>query len=220
MSAAGEDEAADFNGLARAYRWLEYATFGPVLERCRFEHLPALRDRRRALILGDGDGRFTARLMAEAPALEADCVDASAAMLALLKRRAPQARVQRADIRRFTPARTGYDLVATHFFLDCLTQEETRALIARVAPCLAPGALWVVSEFAVPERGAMRPAARALIAALYRAFRLLTGLRVGRVPDYAAALSAVGLRPLFVRTRLWGLLSCELWSLESIDNYK
>ncbi len=212
MSAAGEDEAADFDGLARAYRWLEYATFGPILERCRFEHLPSLRDRRRALILGDGDGRFTAQLMAEAPALEADCVDASAGMLGLLKQRAPRARVQRADIRRLTPAGVGYDLVATHFFLDCLTQEETRALIARVAPRLAPGALWVVSEFAVPERGALRPTARALIAALYRAFRLLTGLRVDRVPDYASALSALGFRPMAVRARLWGLLRSELWS--------
>lgn len=218
MSAAGAGEAADFDALARAYRWLEYATFGLVLERCRFEFLPALRDRRRALILGDGDGRFTARLMREAPELTADCVDASSGMLELLKRRAPRARVQRADIRRFAPSKTGYDLVATHFFLDCLSQEEMQALISRLTPSMAPGALWVVSEFAVPQHGPMRPAARALIAALYRAFRLLTGLRVDRVPDYAAALSAAGFRPVTVRARLRGLLRSELWGLKSIDN--
>lgn len=211
MSAAPAGEAADFDLLARAYRWLEYATFGPFLERCRFEFLRALGDRRRALILGDGDGRFTARLMREVPDLEADCVDASAGMLELLKSRAPRARVQRTDIRGFTPSRAGYDLVATHFFLDCLSQTETAALIARLKPSLAPGALWVVSEFAVPQHGPMRPAACALIAALYRAFRLLTGLRADRVPDYAAALAAAGFRPLSVRTRLWGLLRAELW---------
>ena len=78
----------NFDPLARPYRWLEYATFGRALERCRFHFLPALTGARRALVLGDGDGRFLARLLRANPELEADVVDCSPAMLRLLQRTA------------------------------------------------------------------------------------------------------------------------------------
>ena len=67
--------AADFNRIAPAYRWLEYLSFGPMLERCRFYRLALLADRRRALVIGDGDGRFLARLMRQNAQLEAEAVD-------------------------------------------------------------------------------------------------------------------------------------------------
>jgi hypothetical protein len=73
----------NFDRIARPYRWLEYFTLGPLLVRTRNHHLqrlahfqPALN---RALILGDGDGRFTARLLAACPELQADAVDLSLA---------------------------------------------------------------------------------------------------------------------------------------------
>ena len=71
---------------------------------------------RHALILGDGDGRFTARLLAAYPEMRADAVDGSAVMLDLLRRRSPQDRVtiHQADVRRFTPT-FAPDLVVTHF---------------------------------------------------------------------------------------------------------
>jgi hypothetical protein len=55
----------NFDRIARPYRWLEYLTLGRSLERAREVFLPLLKDRRQALILGDGDGRFTARLLAQ-----------------------------------------------------------------------------------------------------------------------------------------------------------
>ena len=78
---------ANFDHIARPYRWLEYLTFGPYLERCRFHFLDQLKRHRRALILGDGDGRFTARLLATNPQISVDAVDSSAAMLNLLSER-------------------------------------------------------------------------------------------------------------------------------------
>ncbi len=81
------DRPPRFDRVARLYRVLEYLSFGPMLERCRFHHLPALAaaDCSRALILGDGDGRFLARLLAACPELSAQAVDASPAMLRLLQ---------------------------------------------------------------------------------------------------------------------------------------
>jgi len=212
---ATNSPVANFDRLARAYRWMEYLSFGPMLERCRFRHLDACRDARRALVLGDGDGRFTARLLAENQELQADVVDASTAMLSQLRNRVAnngtRLRTFHADIRCFAPADSEYDMVATHFFLDCLTQQETASLIERIVPNLTPNAIWLVSEFAIPKRGWRRPAARLLIQWLYFAFSKLTGLHVRRIPDYSTALAHNGLQRLQQVHFLGGLLVAELW---------
>ncbi|MGA2218140.1 MAG: class I SAM-dependent methyltransferase, partial [Terracidiphilus sp.] len=97
----------NFNRLARAYRWMEYATFGPSLSLARNAFLPQLATRRHALVLGDGDGRFTARLLRTNASIHVHAVDASPAMLsALILQAGPHAaRVQteQADIRSWHP---------------------------------------------------------------------------------------------------------------------
>ncbi len=205
----------DFDRLARPYRWLEYLSFGPLLERCRFYRLPELIDARRALVLGDGDGRFLARLLKSNPQLRADAVDLSPAMMQLLNRRAAEAgaldrvTLHCVDAREFIPAGS-YDLVVTHFFLDCFTTDELRALVGRIRSHLTPGARWVASEFAIPSGAASLPA-RLIVGTLYLAFGLLTGLRIRQLPDHAAALRSAGLSLHARRCWLGGLLASELW---------
>ena len=212
-----------FDRVAALYQPGEYLTFGPLLEHCRFSFIPDLAAARRALVLGDGDGRFLARLLAAASALRAHAVDASPAMLRRLCSRAARlsaaARLTTtcADIRTFSlPApepNQEYDLVATHFFLDCLTPQETDALLARLRPHLAPGALWVVSEFDIPP-GPLRAAlCRLIVAALYAAFRTLTGLRIRQIPPWRDSLARAGFVPRASRSWLGGLLVSELWQL-------
>ncbi len=127
--------APDFDRLAPFYRWMEWFSFGPWLWRCRCAMLPLLGRGRQALVLGDGDGRFTARLLRAWPETEVDAVDASGAMLEALLRRAGRERVRAfcADVRSWQPARPRYDLVVTHFFLDCLATGEVEALAERMA---------------------------------------------------------------------------------------
>ena len=206
----------NFDPLARPYRGLEYATFGHALERCRFHFLPALTGARRALVLGDGDGRFLARLLKANPELEADVVDCSPAMLRLLHerlRREDQKRValHQADAREFVPPRTHYDLVTAHFFFDCLFQSELSALVERVVPRLAPGAFWVVSEFAKPRGRAGSVVGEGIVSGLYAAFGLLTGLRVRSLPDHYTELEASGFQLLTEHQWLRGLLVSQLW---------
>ena len=78
---------ANFDRVARLYRWAEYLALGPLLERTREHFLPQLAGRRQALVLGDGDGRFLARLLRQQPGLHALAVDTSAVMLRLLRQR-------------------------------------------------------------------------------------------------------------------------------------
>jgi hypothetical protein len=124
-----------------------------------------------------------------------------------------------ADARIFAVPSPTYDLVVTHFFLDCLTQPEADRLIARLRPHLAPRARWLISEFQVPPSGTVRRSfAVAVIAGLYAAFRLLTGLTVRKIPPWRGLLARQGFTPRVTRSWFDGLLVSELWELSQEGN--
>ncbi len=210
----------NFDPVARSYRWIEYLALGTALENCRNHFLPLLRDRHHALVLGDGDGRFTCKLLAANPNIAINAVDISAAMLELLRKRceatAPHSstrlRTHRANALTLPlgVSANRYDLVVTHFFLDCLTQPELESLIVQVAPNLTPAALWLISDFRIPV-GIMRLPAKLLVRTLYLGFRLLTGLRPTQLPDYVTPLRHSGLTRIAHQHRLGGILVTELW---------
>jgi len=206
----------NFDHIARPYRWLEYLTLGTALQNCRTHYLPQLLDRHRALVLGDGDGRFLAQLLTQNPHLHADAVDTSATMLQLLRQRCEtvphaETRLHIHQTNALTlPLQGSYDLIVTHFFLDCLTQPELNTLITRVAEHASPGALWVISDFQIPT-GPMHLPARLLVRNLYLAFRVLTGLRTTHLPDHATPLTQAGFTRIASQPRLAGLLTAEIW---------
>lgn len=220
----------DFNRLARLYRWMEWLSFGPWLMQCRCAFLSEMLASRRSLVLGDGDGRFIARLLAANPAVRFDAIDASPAMLKALigqaGRESPRVVTVLADARTWQPNGTcadcqgnqTYDLVVTHFFLDCLTSEEVRALAATVRAAISPSAKWVISEFAAPENRFGRWVAQPIVWALYCVFGWLTGLKIRRLPEYAAALGQAGF--YLGRRRVWlgGLLVSDLWRPTPADS--
>ena len=211
--------AVNFDPIARPYRWLEYLSFGPWLGRCRSAQLLHLAGAQRALLLGDGDGRFLARLLAANTTLTVDVVDSSPSMLRLLDRRircvGPQARrricLHHADVLEWSPSGS-YDLIVSHFFLDCFFPYQLEQLFDRVLPHVRPGAQWVISEFAIPRNPFAASLAKGFIGLLYRAFGVLTGLPVRALPDYAAALRRHGFVLGQDRRYLAGLLCSQVWS--------
>jgi SAM-dependent methyltransferase len=148
--------------IARCYRPLEYLVFGRALERRRFEYLGQVGEVRRALILGDGDGRFTAELVRRYPLARVDSVELSSGMLALAQARLRRLKLDSERVRFFQgDVRTidlegEYDLIATHFFLDCFAVEELRSLVSRVSERCVSGGHWLVSEFSIPAAGLHR----------------------------------------------------------------
>jgi ubiquinone/menaquinone biosynthesis C-methylase UbiE len=208
----------NFNRLAGVYRWMEWLSFGNRLWRCRCAFLSEMRAARLALVLGDGDGRFTARLLRENASVQVDAVDLSTAMLGALMERAgddrERVRTQVADVRDWRPRGNVCDLVVTHFLLDCLTTDEAALLAKRVRERVAEDAVWVVSEFAIPPGWFGRMAARPVVGFLYWAFGWMTGLRVRKLPDWAGALERAGFERRARRVWLCGLLVSEVWGLE------
>jgi SAM-dependent methyltransferase len=213
--------APNFDRLAKLYRWMELFTFGPFLSRCRQAFLPRLNSAQHAVVLGDGDGRFTAQLLRVNSQVRIDAVDASPAMLDALLRRAGRnaGRVStyRADIRSWQPANPPYDLVVSHFFLDCLTTQEVHTVAAKLHGAVLPSATWIVSEFTVPRNCFGRRVAHPLVWLLYRAFGLLTGLKIRSLPDYHCALRNAGFTLTRRQTWLCGLLVSEMWHCHGIE---
>ena len=204
----------NFDPIARIYRYAEYLTLGPLLQRTRTHFLPQLPPRHRALVLGDGDGRFLSPLLTQQPHLQALAVDTSATMLDLLRQRckphANRLETLQASALTITPSRDT-DLITTHFFLDCLTQPELNTLAQTIANQTTPGTLWLLSDFGPPHPRLLRPFAALYIRALYFAFRTLTGLRVTHLPDPQSALTAAGFRRIARHDLLHGLLYTEIW---------
>jgi SAM-dependent methyltransferase len=209
--------AANFDLIAKPYRWLEYLTFGPTLQKTRLHYLPALLNSRNALILGDGDGRFTAALLAANPNIDVLAVDTSATMLQLLRQRcesitpnsAQRLRTQQANALT-APLEANYDLIVTHFFLDCLTQPELNSLVTHIAKNMQPGSFWLLSDFRIPTNLAKLPA-KLLVRTLYFAFHILTNLRTTTLPNHTTPLQQSGLTCIANEQRLSGILTTELW---------
>jgi SAM-dependent methyltransferase len=206
--------------IARFYRPLEYLSFGGALQGCRVMYVREVAECQRALVCGDGDGRFLAKLLRANREISADFVDLSAGMTGLAERRvaalgpeaAARARFHVADVREFNPSDgASYDLLTAHFFLDCFDDAEVTSITRRLASFARPGATLFLSDFRIPPRGVAHYVADAIVRGLYGAFRVTTGLRVKRLPNYEDALERAGFRKRHETLKLGGILAASLW---------
>ncbi|MEO5926980.1 MAG: class I SAM-dependent methyltransferase [Bryobacteraceae bacterium] len=209
------------DGVAPYYAALEFAVFGRMLENCRFHFLPELTGVRRALVMGDGDGRFLKRLLAACPGVRVDYVDCSAAMLAKARLAAGSEQVAYHCLDALTEElpSADYDLVAMHFFLDCFGREQQAAMVDRVAG-VAPRARWLISEFRVPRNRWLTGPGRGLIGVMYGFFGVATGLRTRGLVDHRGVVGGAGFKLAASVEFGGGLVVSELWApgcRESLD---
>jgi SAM-dependent methyltransferase len=200
--------------LARWYRWIEYAAFGRALERRRFAFFLRLASARRILVLGEGDGRSLARLLTLAPVALFEVVEISPEMIALARQRTGNsARInffcQDARTATWSPAQ--YDGIVTNFFLDCFVEEDARQLIRRLANALTPDGIWLMSEFAVPDKGWRRLHARIWIATMYRFFGIATGLGASALPPIERLMQEASMTRTDQEKARAGLMISEVW---------
>ena len=200
--------------IARWYRWLEYLSFGRALECRRLEYLPDVRESRRVLMLGEGDGRFTAAFAQHNECAAVLSIDSSREMVRLAAKRVSaceRVTFRCTDVFLVNLPVSEYDLIVTHFFLDCFSTEEAATLIEKISKAAAPRARWLISEFQLPDAGFARYCAAFLIQVCYFVFRLTTGLKTTHLPEYRSALCAKGFTRVRYKVALGGLLISELW---------
>ena len=192
--------------IARYYRWLEYAGFGKALERRRAAFVGCVSGARKILALGDGDGRGLEALLRANPLAEADTVDCSSRMLQLARARTGSGRVRyhHANILEQPLPGSNYDLIVTHFFLDCFEEADLERVADLAVQAAHPGSRWIISEF---RRQGL------VVSILYWFFGIVTGLQTRRLADYHPALERRGFSLMRSEAAWGGLLVSELWEL-------
>lgn len=216
INQASSASAHGYDQLAPLYQTIEFLAFGRDLERARFNLLPHLKNCRRILVLGEGDGRCLKQLAACAPEAQIDCLDLSAAMLARARKRfaTPSANItfRQADILNTELPSQHYDGVITCFFLDCFTTPQVREIVARISRSLQPNALWLWADFVLPPRGIARWRAQVWLTILITFFRWQTGLKARTLPESEALFAAAGFQVIEQRTLQWGFMRSALFS--------
>jgi ubiquinone/menaquinone biosynthesis C-methylase UbiE len=207
-----------FDLIAPHYRALETITFGNALQRARILHLDKLDRPKRALVLGEGNGRFLCELLRADPEIRIDCLDASARMLRIARARVRRAfpkslshvRFLEEDIVSWSPS-DSYDLVVTHFFLDCFEADEVRAIVEKSARAATSDAVWLLADFTLPDGKLARRHAKLWLCAMYGFFRATANLRANRLIDPTPYLRANGFtcdsrvlsRASMVKSEMW-----------------
>jgi len=183
-----------FDRVARIYRWLEAFVFGNQLQEARLAFLDKIGSAGRVLVVGEGDGRFLAEFVRLHPKSEVDCIEASGAMLRLAQARAESPRINfiHQDVNESFLEREVYDLVVTHFVLDCFNERTLSHLIEKLCSAAAPSSRWLIADFCEPATGWRRWWGRFLIAIMYQFFRAVAGIEATRLVDFAPFLRLGG----------------------------
>src|SRR4051812_43788885 len=141
-----ERQSMSFDVLAPHYRWIEFVSAGDKLQRCRTAFLGRIAAATNILIVGEGNGRFLVECRRKFPHAKITVVDASPRMLARAQKRltgqgmtCDRIEFTCADALTWVPPERAFDLIVTHFFLDCFRPEQVESLIAALARSAAPG---------------------------------------------------------------------------------
>jgi ubiquinone/menaquinone biosynthesis C-methylase UbiE len=208
-----------FDAIAPWYRTLETIAFGNALQRARVACLDEIGLPIRALIVGEGDGRFLSDLLRTHPEIEVDCVDASARMLRLAQqrverespRRLGRVRFLHQDITSWEPGPATYDLIVTHFFLDCFPEKQVAEIVMKLRGGATENAIWLLADFRLPPNGFARLRAKTWLALMYRFFRYTAGIEANELVDPSPFLRAAGFVPVRQRIFRSGILKSEAW---------
>lgn len=203
-----------FDRVAPHYRWLETFVFGNRLQRARLAFLSEIGSPRRVLIVGEGNGRFLAEFVRLHPSAAVDCIEASARMIKLARMRCPDERVNfiHGNVQDISLEAGCYDLVVTHFFLDCFAGDELRKVVEQLAHAATSRAGWLLADFLLPTEGWWRWHARLWLRAMYFFFRLTSHLQTERLDDPSVLLRAAGFDCARRNSWRFDLIKSELWS--------
>jgi len=117
-----------------------------------------------------------------------------------------------ADICNWSTPGAEFDLVVSHFFLDCFRPDQLRQILRRVAAAATPEATWLLADFWEPSEGWARWRARLILRAMYLFFRWAAGLPAAQLTRPDPWLQEHGFALRERRLFEWSLLHSDLWT--------
>lgn len=189
------------------------------MQRCRMEHLAEIPLPGRILLAGEGHGRFLPACMRRFPDAQITVVDYSAGMLAKARANLSKAglpleavRFVHTDMLVWKAPEAEFDLIVTHFFLDCFTAEQVGAVVEKLAAAARPQATWLLADFRTDETGLRGLRARWIVGLLYSFFRFFTRIPARTLVSPDLALRKSGFILHHEKIREWGLLKSQWWA--------
>jgi ubiquinone/menaquinone biosynthesis C-methylase UbiE len=181
-----------FDLVAPFYPALERCVFGSRLDEARQAFYDCALQADRILLVGEGNGRFLASLLARKIGGSIRVVEKSPVMIRLAKDRIDGQREAdlefiEADIRHCIPERP-FDYIVTHFFLDQFNPPAQQVIIDRFTELSTEEAAWINVDFVPPRtRGG-----RTLMWLQYAFFRVMTRLEARRCFDESTLAAQSG----------------------------
>ena len=207
-----------FDPLAPHYRWMEFVLAGNKLQRCRTAFLSRANQARNILLMGEGNGRFLIECRRRLKQARITCVDNSGRMLESARQRLVRCGLSpsaiefiQADALAWSPPSRAFDLIVTHFFLDCFQPHQLERIVALLAGAARPGATWLLADFQIPPAGFSRCRAKLIHWSMYRFFRVVTGLPAMELTAPEPFLNAHGFSLQERQCSEWGLLHSDYW---------
>lgn len=184
-----------YDFVAPFYPLLERLAFGGGLTEARSASVRPVASAERALLIGEGNGRFLAHCLKEKIGGSITVVDASKKMLSLVRSRIHGIKLEtkleliHADFCEWRPSEPDFDVVVTHFFLDLFRPESQRRIIEKITALSTAKTIWMN----VDSRPVIQSRFHRVIDWLqYRFDQLLSGIEADRHYDCAATIKECG----------------------------
>lgn len=209
----------NFDGVASSYLFLETITFGNQLQKCRTSMISHLTNSKRALVLGEGNGRFLEAFCKANPLAEILVIDESPRMLDLAKRRIANANppinnqieFRCANVFEILPLSGTFDLIVCNFFLDCFTSSEIGHLMGLFRQMLFGEGLLVVGDFRKPHSIFGKIIGEFILKFMHVFFQKTAGISATELTDLHAILLERSFQKAVEKKLFFGFLNSSIW---------
>jgi len=187
-----------FNSIAKYYDRLARLVFSKSIVQAQTCFLNRIPPSSHVLVVGGGTGWWMNDFLRSNPTCTICFVEESSEMIRLAKSATKED--HRITFRLGTHDSISecdeFDVVITSFFLDIFSDNELRAVVNKIDTSAKPRALWLVTDFVETKWWHS-----IMLIVMYGFFRLTTGLKNQKLPDWHAALGQAQLAE--VDTRLF-----------------
>lgn len=202
-----------FDKIAPIYGTLVGICAGNRLSQCRSLLIDQIHNPTNILIAGEGHGPFLGICESRYPNAKITVIESSDQMIQIAKSKHPSTRATfiHEDLLEWELDTTPFDLIVTHFFLDCFNPSDLKKAINKLSRVATEDTQWLISDFNIPDSGPQMIRAKVILWMLYQFFRFSIGLKADSLTTPDPLLREHGFTRIHHKTLDWGLLKSELW---------